>query len=266
MGIGIVSDYLEKKLLDYIFRGKPFPSPQNIYIGLFSTPVGDNAQGTEVDAISYSRKKITSSFNGASLGTVVNKNPIFFPTAFSEWGECSHVGIFDSLVGGNLLFYSSFINPQNIRTGDTFSFLSGEFDISLNGDISIYLANKLLDHVLNKNTFTQPTSAYLALYKTIPETDDTKGIEVSGGSYSRILCFGDLEWSAPHLIDGFINNINTKAFSIASSNWGEVTAVGIKSALNGGNLLFLKKLTESKTVFINDTFRFSPGQLVITID
>lgn len=46
--------------------------------------------------------------------------------------------------------------------------------------LSNYLENKLIDHVLRNTAYTPPATVYLALYTTDP-TDADSGTEVSGG-------------------------------------------------------------------------------------
>jgi hypothetical protein len=49
--------------------------------------------------------------------------------------------------------------------------------------ISNYLANKLLDHMTGKTSYTMPANVYIALTTTVP-TDATAGTEVTTGAYA----------------------------------------------------------------------------------
>jgi hypothetical protein len=49
--------------------------------------------------------------------------------------------------------------------------------------VSNYLANKLLDHINGKTSFTMPTNVYIALTTTVP-TAATAGTEVTTGQYT----------------------------------------------------------------------------------
>ena len=51
-------------------------------------------------------------------------------------------------------------------------------------ELSDYLEDKLLDHVLRGTSYTSPTTFYVGLYTSDPG-DDNSGTEVSGGSYAR---------------------------------------------------------------------------------
>ena len=266
MTTAVMSDYLEGKFIDYVLRSGTFASPASVYLALFTATPSDAGGGTEVaSANAYARKQLTGAFDPASAGATANTATITFPTATGVWGLITSVGIFDAPTGGNLLFYGSFSSSLQVDTGDTLSIAAGALDISLGGDISTFLANEMLDHILDGASFTQPSAAYLALYTTMPNAGDTGGVEVSGGSYARVTCHGAAKWDAPHATGGYTANTATETFPVASANWGTVVGMGIRSANTAGNLYFFKTLTASKTVYSGDTFRFSAGAIDITL-
>lgn len=265
MTTSVMSDYLENKFLEYVLRSGTFASPTSVYLGLFTATPNDAGGGTEVaSANAYARKQLTGAFDAASAGATANTATITFPTATGVWGLITSIGIFDAPTGGNLLFYGSFSSSLQVDTGDTLSIAAGALDISLGGDISTFLANEMLDHILDGTTFTQPTDAYLALYTTMPNAGDTGGVEVSGGSYARVQCFGTDDWDVAS--GGATSNTNTETFPVASANWGKVVGMGIRSASAAGDLYFFKTLTADKTVYSGDTFRFSAGAIDITVN
>ncbi len=267
MSTQVMSDYLEGKFIDYVLRSGTFASPASVWIGLFTATPSDAGGGTEVaSANAYARVQLTSAFDAASAGATANTATITFPTATGVWGAITSVGIYDASTGGNLLFYGTFSNsPLQVDTGDTLSIAAGALDISLGGDISTFLANEMLDHILDGATFTQPTASWLALYTTMPNAGDTGGVEVTGGSYARVDSSGSTMWDAPNATGGFTANTSTLTFPVASANWGTVVGMGIRSANAAGNLYFFKTLTASKTVYSGDTFRFSSGAIDITL-
>lgn len=266
MTTAVLSDYLEGKFIDYVLRSGTFASPASVYLALFTATPSDAGGGTEVaSANAYARKQLTGAFDAASAGATANTATITFPTATGVWGLITSVGIFDAPTGGNLLFYGSFSSSLQVDTGDTLSIAAGALDISLGGDISTFLANEMLDHILNGATFTQPADAYLALYTTMPNAGDTGGVEVTGGSYARVQCFGAGDWDAPNATGGYTANTNIETFPVATANWGEVVGMAIRSANAAGNMYFFKTLTANKTVYSGDTFRFSAGAIDITL-
>ena len=265
MTVSVLSDYLEVKFLDYVLRNGTFASPASVYLALFTATPSDAGGGTEVSGGSYARKQLTGAFDAASGGATQNTGVITFPTATAVWGLVTSVGIFDAPTAGNLLFYGSFGSSLQVDTGDTLSIAAGALDISLSGDISTFLANEMLDHILDGASFTKPTDAYLALYTTMPNAADSGGVEVSGGSYARVQCWGTGDWDAPNATGGYTANTNIETFPVATANWGTVLGMAIRSASSAGDMYFFKTLTASKTVYSGDTFRFSAGAIDITL-
>ena len=81
-----------------------------VYAALFT------GEATEVNAASYKRQAIT--FIEPSDGQTSNSTDVLFPIATEVWGDITHVGVFDSLTGGNLLFQS---NAEYVKTIDVSS-------------------------------------------------------------------------------------------------------------------------------------------------
>jgi hypothetical protein len=122
-----------------------------------------------------------------------------------------------------------------------------------------YLENKLLDHVLNNESFTSPTTVYVGLFTTAP-TDTTSGTEVSGGSYARQVL------SVSTASDGVVTSDADVTFPQATASWGTIVALGIHDALSSGNLLMYTDLTTSKTIDEGDILKVSSGSLTVTLD
>lgn len=139
-------------------------------------------------------------------------------------------------------------------------------------NLSDYLENKLVDHILRAATFSKPTTVYIGLF-TVNPSDSGGGTEVSGGSYARIQVGpGDASWTATQGgttgnssgTGGQTNNAADTIFTQATANWGTVTGIGIFDAVSGGNLLFWGALTTSKTVNNGDQFKIAAGNCPIT--
>lgn len=263
MSTAVMSDYLENKFLEYVLRSGTFASPASVYISLHTGAVGTDDPGTEVSGGAYARVQLTSGFDAATSGATSNTAVITFPTATAVWGLVNAIGIYDAATAGNLLFWGEFSDDLQVDTGDTLSIAAGALDVSLGGDISTFLANEMLDHILDGATFTQPSTAYLALYTTMPNAGDTGGVEVTGGSYARVVCHGTGDWAEAS--GGATSNLAVETFPVATANWGTVLGMGIRSASTAGSLYFFKTLTASKTVYSGDTFRFSIGAIDITV-
>ncbi len=265
MTTAVVSDYLEAKIINFVLRNEDFSSPASVYLALYTAAPSDAGGGTEVTGGSYARYQMTGGFDTASAGHTQNTGLISFPTATGDWGTVTHIGIFDADVAGNLLFWGQFSASMNILTGKTATIPAGNLDITLNGDWGQYLANKILDHVLNAATFAKPSTAWMALYTTTPTAADSGGVEVSGGSYARKEVWGSAKWDAPTATGGGTENTDTETFTAATANWGTIVGWALRSASSGGNLFFVKALTAQKVVNSGDTFRFNAGAVDIVI-
>lgn len=258
----VISNYLENALINHILRNTAYTDPTSVYLALFTTALGDDDSGTEVSGGSYGRVTLTGAFDAPASGATANTSQISFTQATASWGTVTYCGLYDASTAGNLLFWGQLSASQQVDNGDTFSIAAGDLDISLTNHFSYYLANELLDHILNSANWPTPgTSVHAALFTTTPGRDGTGGTEVSGGSYARI---NITAWDAPS--NGATANTSTEAFTTASADWGTVAGAGLYDASTSGNLLFAADLSASKTVYNGDTFQFAAGALDVTID
>jgi hypothetical protein len=135
------SDYLENGLVDWIFRAQPPPTfGANLYVGLLTSAPNDANAGTEVSAAGtgYARVAVARSLNNFSgtqgPGTITvstgtsgqtdNNVNVTFPTPTGSWGAVTHMGIYDAVSGGNLLFHGALtasISPNTGQLGPTFT-------------------------------------------------------------------------------------------------------------------------------------------------
>lgn len=140
-----MSDYLENKLVDHIFRGQTFTSPANLYVALFTAAPSDSGGGTEVSGNGYTRVTVSSSLANwagtqsagsttASSGTggaTSNNGAITFPTPTGAgWGTVTHFGIFDASTAGNLLFHGALTASKTINAGDTVSYAAAQLAVT----------------------------------------------------------------------------------------------------------------------------------------
>jgi hypothetical protein len=140
-----MSDYLENKLVDHVFRGQSYSLPV-LYVGLLTAAPNDAGGGTEVSGGSYARVKAaagasqaltdwksTQNDSLASTGTggnTTNTNAVNFPTPSATWGTVTHFGIYDALSGGNLLFWGALTIAKTINESDTVTFPAGSLSIT----------------------------------------------------------------------------------------------------------------------------------------
>lgn len=139
-----MSDYLENKLVDQLFRGQTAPTTSTLYIALLTAAPSDSGGGTEVSGNAYARVAVTSSLANwagtqsagsttASSGTggqTSNNSVITFPTPTATWGVVTHFAIYDAATAGNLLFYGTLTIAKTINQSDTVSFPAGSLTIT----------------------------------------------------------------------------------------------------------------------------------------
>lgn len=139
-----LSDFLENKLIDQLFRAQSAPTTSTLYVGLLTAAPSDTGGGTEVSGGDYARVAVTSSLANwagtqsagstvASSGTggqTSNNNAITFPTPAAGWGTVTHFGIYDASTSGNLLFYGQLTIAKTINQSDTVTFPAGSLTIT----------------------------------------------------------------------------------------------------------------------------------------
>jgi hypothetical protein len=141
-----MSDYLENKLIDQIFRGQAFSFPATLYVGLLTAVPTDGTAGTEVTGGSYARVGVAASLTnfagtqaaGSTVassgtgGTTSNNGAITFPAPTANWGSVTAFGIYDAASGGNLLFYGTLGTAKTVNNGDAApSFAAAQLSIQI---------------------------------------------------------------------------------------------------------------------------------------
>lgn len=142
-----MSDYLENRLIDHLFRGRSFTAPAQVWIGLFTAAPSDAGGGTEVSGGSYARATrgvnsdtaweatqggTPAAASSGTGGATTNPAAITFPAPSANWGVVTHIGIFDAVSGGNLLFHGALTTSKTINNGDPApSFAIGDLDLTL---------------------------------------------------------------------------------------------------------------------------------------
>jgi len=113
-----LSDYLENVLINAVLRNTPYSSPATVYVGLFTSDPTDAGTGTEVTGGAYQRMPVT--FTAPTDGQVSNSADVLFPIATANWGTITHVGLYDSLSGGHLLFHAPLEFAKTINISSQF--------------------------------------------------------------------------------------------------------------------------------------------------
>lgn len=141
-----MSDYLENKLVDHIFRNRSYSVPTTVYIALFTAAPSDTGGGTEVSGGSYARVQVGPSDTtwnatqggapaAASSGTggqTANASAITFPTPSANWGVITHFAIMDASTAGNFLLWGALGTAKTVNNGDPApSFIAGALTVTL---------------------------------------------------------------------------------------------------------------------------------------
>lgn len=128
-----MSNYLEERVLNHIFRGVASTAPTNLYVALFLNNPTDAGTGTEVSGTGYVRKSITFSAPVQVAGKAVigNEADIEFAQAENNWGTITHAAVYDALTGGSMYYYGALNNPKEIQTNDILKVLAGELKLTL---------------------------------------------------------------------------------------------------------------------------------------
>lgn len=126
-----ISDYAEKAMLDWVLLGATPTRPSAIYLALFTAAPSDSGGGTEVTGFGYARQAVT--FNAASSpgGTADNSTAPSFTASGGNFGTVTHLGLFDAVSGGNLLWHGALTSSRIINDGDTLTFPASSISCTL---------------------------------------------------------------------------------------------------------------------------------------
>lgn len=138
-----MTDFLENKLIDFLFRGQALgitgasaaagSGPTSLYLALYTSNPTDSTAGTEVSGGSYARVAVSStlanwagtqaaastSASSGTSGTTSNNGTITFPAPTANWGTITGFGILDASTGGNLLLYGALTTSKTVNNGDS---------------------------------------------------------------------------------------------------------------------------------------------------
>jgi len=233
-------DYLENGVLNAL-RGVTFAAPAKCWLALYLNDPGESGTaGVEVSYTGYKRMEIAFSAPADSNGGlgIQNLEQITFPTPEAAVGTVTHVGLQDSLSGGNMLARGELTEPLVIGAKEPPVFLAGDVLFYLTGDLSKAWKAKVLN--LLRGQSLQGITPYFSLWNGSPESS---GAELSGENYQRVpITFGaPAEQPSGQVL---IRNSAAAAFSRPSTNWGTWTWSALYSAQTSGEPVFLKALTE----------------------
>ena len=130
-----LGNFLETALLN-VMRGIDLTASATYYVALHTADPTDAGTGTEVTGGSYARAAITASTawtvpadDGTGLMEITNQNAVAYTEATANWGTVTHVGVWDALTNGNMLWSAPLDASRSVTTGTTFSFAAGDITL-----------------------------------------------------------------------------------------------------------------------------------------
>lgn len=120
-----ISNFLENKILDKVFRNTDF-TVTTVYISLHTAAVGETG-ASEVTGGSYARQSAT--FDVAAAGATANSAIVDFTNMPAV--TVTDVGCWDALTLGNFLWGGALTASKVVNSGDTFRLPLGDLDITL---------------------------------------------------------------------------------------------------------------------------------------
>jgi hypothetical protein len=123
-----LSNYFETEMLEWGFTNAAVTRPTAWYVALFTAAPSDTGGGTELSTGGYARQAVTFTVTG---DTASNNAVIDFVSS-GDWGNITHVGVFDALTTGNLLAWGALTAARDPASGDTIRFAASALTLQLN--------------------------------------------------------------------------------------------------------------------------------------
>lgn len=228
------TNYFEALVLNTL-RGQTAQAPAGLFLALFLNNPGESGgEGTEVSYAGYARQPVAFSspapLNGG-IG-VMNVADVTFPIAPVSLGSITHIGVMDSLAGGNMLLYGEFSESVHVEANEAPVIVSGEAQWWMTGGMSVAYRTRVLN-LLHGQSLTG-FIPHLALFHGNPEDG---GAELSGDNYARVA----LPFTAPaEQVGGqtLIANSEQVSTARASTPWGVWSHTAVYDAAVSGQPVY----------------------------
>lgn len=127
------SMYLRQYVMEHVLMRANHDSPDNLYLALFLEDPTPYGTGTEVSGDGYARQEVAWEFTDR-VDEAMNSAMLNFPAALEDWGTVTHWGVYDSVTGGNLLYFAEAKLPRVTETGDLNVVPAGSVTIDASGE------------------------------------------------------------------------------------------------------------------------------------
>ena len=133
--MGSFSDYLENKLMDYVFGNETYTASSTLYLALSEAdPLDDGSGVSEPVGNGYARKSIANNLTNwpaAVNGVKANGTIVELTAVGGSWPTVSHFAIFDEITGGNMLIHGALSSAQTLADGESIRFPVDSIDLTL---------------------------------------------------------------------------------------------------------------------------------------
>ena len=126
-----LSDHAENLLLNFLMTTGTATRPTNWYLALYTAAPNDAGGGTEVSGNGYSRQSVSWDAASGTGGTTSNSGAVTFTASGGNFGNVTHIGIFDASSGGNLLWHGAMAAAKQVNAGDSIQFATGSIDLTI---------------------------------------------------------------------------------------------------------------------------------------
>ncbi len=270
--MGSLTNSAEVDLLDHALNKTAYTPATTLYVALCTADPTDAATGGSCNEVPNSNNyaRATISFGTAASRMISNDATVQFNQAQGGgWGTATHYCVIDTNTygSGQALGHGALATQKTINEGNTPSIAIGEVDISFSaGEISNYLANKLLDLMFDNVAYTSPTTYIALCTATIADGDTGSSItEPSGYGYARKLVYenagGTPDWDMavegdPSYVD---NNDDITIGPASGGSWGTIVATCVCDAATVGEVLFYDNDMTDQEVADGDSAKFPAG-------
>lgn len=136
------SDYLEEKIIETTLRGAVMPAPSSIYIALFTgDPTDANVTSNEVSVAAWPAYARQDAAAGAAIATgwTPSSNGVSSNAKVSTFAAnngvaaitITHLALYDSQSGGNMLYHAPLVSSKTLQVGDVLSFGIGALTVTV---------------------------------------------------------------------------------------------------------------------------------------
>ena len=135
--MAILTDSMERALLDHIFGKTEYTRPSSLWMGLSTTAFTDSdsasaAYAKEPSGNAYARVQVDHKIKyNSGNEDLRNTSSIDWAEATGAWGDIEYWGIFDGTSStDDLVMHGSFSAATTVSSGDQFRISTGDFEIN----------------------------------------------------------------------------------------------------------------------------------------